>query len=174
MIQAHDLSKNFSVGGGLFGRPDYVHAVDSVTFSVERGETFGLVGESGCGKSTLGRLLIRLIEPTGGVVRFDGIDLTKASTSEMRSMRRRMQTVHQNPYAAIDPRMRARDVVARAVEMGLDILDPVQISADGMEPEYLKSEFGDRPYPGLYGKGGKSQIHYHFGRYLRRSGGLHY
>jgi oligopeptide transport system ATP-binding protein len=113
MIQARNLSKNFSVGGGLFSRPDYVHAVDSVSFSVDRGETFGLVGESGCGKSTLGRLLIRLIEPTGGVVHFDGVDLTKASTSEMRSMRRRMQIVHQNPYAAIDPRMRASDVVAQ-------------------------------------------------------------
>ena len=141
MIQAQNLSKNFSVGGSLFGRPDYVHAVDSVGFSVQRGETFGLVGESGCGKSTLGRLLIRLIEPTGGIVLFDGIDITKASTSEMRSMRRRMQIVHQNPYAAIDPRMRARDVVAQplivhkvldrkaARERAVELLEQVGLTA---------------------------------------------
>jgi oligopeptide/dipeptide ABC transporter ATP-binding protein len=90
-----------------------VHAVDSVDLSVRRGETFGLVGESGCGKSTLGRLLIRLIEPTSGEVHFDGIDLTQTSSSQMRSLRRRMQIVQQNPYAAIDPRMKARDVVAQ-------------------------------------------------------------
>ncbi len=113
LIEARELSKNFAVGGGLFSRPEYVHAVDAVSFSVQRGETFGLVGESGCGKSTLGRLLIRLIDPTGGAVLFDGVDLTEVSTAEMRAMRRQMQIVHQNPYAAVDPRMRARDVVAQ-------------------------------------------------------------
>jgi len=113
ILQAEDLSKRFSVGGGFLSRAEYVHAVDSVSFSVERGETFGLVGESGCGKSTLGRLLIRLLDASGGEVLFDGIDLTRTSSSQMRALRRRMQIVHQNPYAAIDPRMKAREVVAQ-------------------------------------------------------------
>ena len=113
ILLAKELSKQFPVGGGFLSRSEYVHAVDSVSFSVQRGETFGLVGESGCGKSTLGRLLIRLIDPSGGVVQFDGTDLTTLSASAMRSMRRRMQIVHQNPYAAIDPRMKAREVVAQ-------------------------------------------------------------
>jgi oligopeptide/dipeptide ABC transporter ATP-binding protein len=140
ILEVDSLTKRFPVGGGILTRPEYVHAVESVSFTVNRGETFGLVGESGSGKSTLGRLLIRLLDPTEGSVTFDGIDLTTLSSSGMRSLRSRMQIVQQNPYAAIDPRMKIGDVVAqpllvhRVVPRGqvkakvLDLLDQVGLT----------------------------------------------
>jgi peptide/nickel transport system ATP-binding protein len=88
-----------------------VKVVDDVSLSVRRGETLGLVGESGSGKSTIARMLLRLIEPTAGSVVFDGSDVLCASKRELRALRRRMQMVFQDPYAALDPRMRIRDIV---------------------------------------------------------------
>lgn len=85
--------------------------VRDVSLSLHRGETLGLVGESGSGKSTVARMMLRLIEPTSGSVRFDGIDVLRASHSQMRALRRRMQIVFQDPYAALDPRMRMRDIL---------------------------------------------------------------
>lgn len=86
--------------------------VDDVSFQIRRGETLGLVGESGSGKSTVARMLLRLVEPTAGVVRYGGVDLLAASSGEMRAMRRRMQIVFQDPFAALNPRMRVRDILA--------------------------------------------------------------
>jgi peptide/nickel transport system ATP-binding protein len=88
-----------------------VKVVDDVSLSVRRGETLGLVGESGSGKSTIARMLLRLIEPTAGSVVFDGSDVLCASKRELRALRRRMQMVFQDPYAAMNPRMRIRDIV---------------------------------------------------------------
>src|ERR1700721_2977988 len=89
-----------------------VRAVDAVSLEIEAGETLGLVGESGSGKSTLGRLVLRLIEPTSGSVRFDGHDLTAASHGEMRRLRRDMQIIFQDPFGSLDPRMRVEDILA--------------------------------------------------------------
>jgi ABC-type glutathione transport system ATPase component len=86
--------------------------VDDVSFAIRRGETLGLVGESGSGKSTVARMLLRLVEPTAGEVSYDGRDLLAASSQEMRGMRRRMQIVFQDPYAALNPRMRVREILA--------------------------------------------------------------
>ena len=85
---------------------DYVRAVDGIDFNIRRGEVFGLVGESGSGKTTTGRLVLRLLEPTGGRVTFDGTDLTSLNRQEMRRMRRRMQIIFQDPYASLNPRMK--------------------------------------------------------------------
>src|SRR5262245_10585835 len=98
LLQVEKLTKLFPVKQGLFGKPQFVHAVEGVSFYVRRGETLGLVGESGCGKSTLGRALIRLTEPTLGRILFDGQDLTKMPEPELRAVRRRMQIVFQDPY----------------------------------------------------------------------------
>jgi len=89
-----------------------VRAVDDVSLDIQAGETLGLVGESGSGKSTLGRLALRLIEPTSGSVQFDGQDLVSAGRSELRRLRRNMQIIFQDPFSALDPRMRVEDLVA--------------------------------------------------------------
>lgn len=96
-------------GGGAKGE---VRAVDGVSLQIQAGETLGVVGESGSGKSTLGRLLLRLIEPTSGSIRFGGQDVLAAGASELRRLRRDMQIIFQDPFGSLDPRMRVRDIVA--------------------------------------------------------------
>jgi peptide/nickel transport system ATP-binding protein len=86
--------------------------VDDVSFAIQRGETLGLVGESGSGKSTVARMLLRLVEPTAGEVKYEGRNLLDASPQELRTLRRRMQVVFQDPYAALNPRMRVREILA--------------------------------------------------------------
>jgi peptide/nickel transport system ATP-binding protein len=118
LVEVSDLKKHFVVGGGLLGGARaVVRAVDGVTFQIRRGETLGLVGESGCGKSTLGRTLLRLIEPTGGAVRFEGADFLSLSPAELRRVRRHAQIVFQDPYASLNPRMRVGAIVAEGLEI---------------------------------------------------------
>ena len=113
LLDVTDLRKTFPARTGLFGNViDHVHAVDGVSFSIAEGRTLGLVGESGCGKSTVGRAILRLIEPSGGAVRFEGNDIVGLPADRMRELRRRMQIVFQDPYSSLNPRKRAGDIVA--------------------------------------------------------------
>lgn len=106
LLEVRNLSKRFPVRGGILGSTvGHVQAVDNVSFSINRGETLGLVGESGCGKSTLGRTILRLIEPSAGQVFFEGVDIARLNARAMRTMRRRMQIIFQDPYASLNPRM---------------------------------------------------------------------
>jgi oligopeptide/dipeptide ABC transporter ATP-binding protein len=113
MLEVVGLAKHFPITGGLIGRArGHVRAVDGVSFAIARGETLGLVGESGCGKSTTGKVVLRLIEPTSGAIRLDGIDITSLSQVALRDHRRNMQVVFQDPYASLNPRATAGAIVA--------------------------------------------------------------
>ncbi|NQD67241.1 dipeptide ABC transporter ATP-binding protein [Bacillus haikouensis] len=105
LLKVENLKKHFPITGGILGRPvSSVKAVDGVSFTVNKGETLGIVGESGCGKSTTGRMLMRLIDPSEGRVTFEDRELTSLSNSEMRKIRREIQMVFQDPYASLNPR----------------------------------------------------------------------
>ncbi|OIU68831.1 ABC transporter ATP-binding protein [Rossellomorea aquimaris] len=105
LLKVENLKKHFPITGGILGRPvSSVKAVDGVSFTVNKGETLGIVGESGCGKSTTGRMLMRLIDPSEGKVTFEDRELTTLSNSEMRKIRREIQMVFQDPYASLNPR----------------------------------------------------------------------
>jgi oligopeptide/dipeptide ABC transporter ATP-binding protein len=112
LLEVTDLVKHYPVRAGVLRRGvGIVHAVDGVSFSLSKGETLGLVGESGCGKSTVARSVLRLVEPTSGQIRIDGRDITHLSKSELRPVRRTMQIVFQDPFASLNPRMSAGDIV---------------------------------------------------------------
>jgi oligopeptide/dipeptide ABC transporter ATP-binding protein len=112
LLAVHDLKKHFPIHAGVFSRVSgQVYAVDGVSFEIGRGETLGLVGESGCGKSTVGRTLLKLVEPTDGRIIVDGDDITEFGPTAMLPYRRRMQMIYQDPYASLNPRMSAGEIV---------------------------------------------------------------
>src|ERR1700756_3693844 len=114
LLEIRNLTKTFPHSESLFGGESRgeVRAVDDVSLDIHAGETLGLVGESGSGKSTLGRLILRLIEPTSGSVRLNGLDLLSASRGQMRLLRRDLQIIFQDPFASLDPRFRVEDIIA--------------------------------------------------------------
>ncbi len=113
LLEVEDLVKQFHVGGAwLARRQRVIRAVDGVSFTLEPGETLGLVGESGCGKSTTGRLILRLIEPSAGNIRFEGRDLLALSPHELWAARQRLQIVFQDPFGSLNPRMRVGRIIA--------------------------------------------------------------
>ena len=121
LFRIENLRKYFSVkGGGLLSRKQYVQAVESVSFSIYKGETLGIVGESGCGKSTLGRAIIRLLEPTSGKIVYDGQTIFDSSAKiavPMLPYRRKMQIIFQDPSASLDPRMTVSEIVGEALDI---------------------------------------------------------
>lgn len=119
LLEVNNLKMYFPVSSGiLFQRAvAYIKAVDGISFSVKRGETFGLVGESGCGKTTLGRCILQLYRPTEGEIIFEGQELTKLSSKEMRAMRRQMQVIFQDPYSSLNPRMTAGDIIGEPLDV---------------------------------------------------------
>lgn len=112
LLRVDNLVKHFPILAGIFQRQvGVVHAVDGISFNIQRGETFGLVGESGCGKSTAGRSILQLHRPTSGKVFFNDVELVSLKSDELRKMRRRMQMIFQDPYASLNPRMTIREIV---------------------------------------------------------------
>ena len=118
LLEVQNLKVHFPVRRALFSRAkQFVKAVDDVSFHIEPGETLGLVGESGCGKTTLGRAIVRLIEPAGGTVVFDGDDITRLEGAALRARRRKLQMIFQDPHGSLNPRMTAGEAVGEAIDI---------------------------------------------------------
>jgi len=116
LLEVRDLQKHFPVGGSLFGKTrGVVKAVDGISFTINPGETLGLVGESGCGKTTTSRLVLAAEEPTAGTIEFEGRNVAELSGAERQSYRRKVQVVFQDPYSSLSPRMRVGDIIAEPI-----------------------------------------------------------
>jgi peptide/nickel transport system ATP-binding protein len=160
LVSAKGLTKHFPMRGGVFGRArGAVRAVEDVSLDVMPGETLGLVGESGCGKSTTGRLILRLLEPTAGQVRFDGRDVFALNGKELRQLRRRMQIIFQDPFSSLNPRM----TIGAIVREGLTIHKIAEgAEADRrvgqlLEEVGLRAEYADR-YPHEFSGGQRQRV----------------
>lgn len=117
LLKVEGLKQYYPVSDGLFGTKAFVKAVDGVDFEVKKGEVFGIVGESGCGKSTLGKAICKLIEPTDGKIILDGEDIRGYNSKKMRSVRKKVQMVFQDPYASLNPRMSIHDILAEPLQI---------------------------------------------------------
>jgi len=160
LLQVKNLKKYFPIKGGILSKTvGHVQAVDDISFDLYPGETVGLVGESGCGKSTAARTILRLIEPTGGEVFFEGQDILKLGKKPMRALRRQMQIIFQDPYASLNPRMTVASIVGEPLEIHkiakgrakeervANILEKV-----GLRPEHM------RRYPHEFSGGQRQRI----------------
>jgi len=161
LVQVRDLVKHFPIRQGIIMQKQVgaVRAVDGISFDVYKGETLGLVGESGCGKSTTGRTVIQLFRPTAGSVAFDGVDLVNLKGNELRLLRRKMQMIFQDPYASLNPRMTAGEIVGEPllihrVVKDAEIEDRV---ANLLEMVGLNPSFADR-YPHEFSGGQRQRI----------------
>jgi len=145
LLEVRDLVKHFPIRRGLLSRVvGQVHALDGIRLRVFKGQTLGLVGESGCGKTTAGKTILKLIEPTGGTIRYEGTDITHYSRQQMKSLRRRMQIIFQDPFSSLNPRHTVGAIIAAPLEIhGLvpasekedriaDLLRKVGLSATAM------------------------------------------
>ncbi len=160
LLEAEGLVKHFPAKYSLLGRPtSYVKAVDGVSFSIDRGETLAIVGESGCGKSTVSRLVLRLIEPDAGAIRFEGRDLLAMDANELRAFRRDAQIIFQDPYASLNPRMTVGQILTEPLALH-DLVRPEQrrgrveelLRLVGLEPRF------SRRYPHEFSGGQRQRI----------------
>jgi oligopeptide/dipeptide ABC transporter ATP-binding protein len=157
LVELEHLTKQFAVRQGIFAREKAkVHAVTDVSLTVRRGETLGIVGESGCGKSTTARLMLRLLEPTSGTVRFDGTDISTLSHRALRPLRREMQMIFQDPYASLNPRKTVGQIVGApfAIHGVKDAKRRVQelLETVGLSPEHYNR------YPHEFSGGQRQRI----------------
>ncbi|RLG83958.1 MAG: oligopeptide ABC transporter ATP-binding protein [Thermoprotei archaeon] len=155
ILVVKDLKKYFSVRGSLFKK---VRAVDGVSFELEHGETFGVVGETGCGKSTLGRTVLRLLEPTAGKIIFENKDVTKLKGAELKEFRRKAQMVFQDPHSSLNPRMTIAEILLEPLkEHGIHVDEPERFLVENLEMVGLGKEHLYR-YPHELSGGQKQRV----------------
>ncbi len=160
ILEVRDLRKYFPIKKGVFSRTiGHVKAVDGVSLSIRKGETLGLVGESGCGKTTTGRLILRLIDPTGGKVTFDGLDIFSLEKKQIRAIRRRMQIIFQDPYSSLNPRMTVGGMLKEAIKIhklvpkdGIKDRIAELLRVVGLSPDHI------RRYPHEFSGGQRQRI----------------
>ncbi len=161
IVEVKDLKMYFPVRRGLFKRKVAdVKALDGVSFSIKAGETLGLVGESGCGKTTVGRCITRLYKPTEGSIVFDGKDISKSSDRDMRSVRRRLSMVFQDPYSSLNPRMSSGEIVGEPLKIHKLVKDKKEYRervAELMAMTGLRPDMADR-YPHEYSGGQRQRL----------------
>jgi oligopeptide transport system ATP-binding protein len=160
LVEAIGLSKHFKTRRGLFSSATggVVHAVDQVSLRIETGETMGLVGESGCGKSTVARLMVRLLEPSAGTLKLDGIDLLELEGQSLRAMRKSFQMVFQDPVGSFNPRMRVVDIVAEPLSyLGVPREERQERAREALELVGLTRQQSDR-YPHQFSGGQRQRI----------------
>lgn len=160
LLEVKDLKKWFPAKKSPFSREKiYIKAVDGVSFTLNEGETLGVVGESGCGKSTMGRSVLRLLEPTGGQVLFNGVDYTALKDKELRDSRKDLQIIFQDPYASLDPRMTIGDIIAEPLDIQLKLpaKERMQRVLETMERAGLNTRFVNR-YPHEFSGGQRQRI----------------
>lgn len=160
LLEVKDLKKWFPAKKSPFSREKvFIKAVDGVSFTLNEGETLGVVGESGCGKSTMGRLVLRLLEPTGGQVIFNGVDYTALKDKELRDSRKELQIIFQDPYASLDPRMTIGDIIAEPLDIQLKLpaKERMQRVLETMERAGLNTRFVNR-YPHEFSGGQRQRI----------------
>jgi oligopeptide transport system ATP-binding protein len=159
LLEVEGLEKHFGGGTTLFGAAKpVVRAVDDLSFTLHRGETLGIVGETGSGKSTLARLVLQLIRPSAGRIRFEGQDVTGHSAAEVRALRRRMQMVFQDPYGSLDPRMTAGSIIAEPLAVhGTPRAEIAGRVAEVMHQVGLSPAMADR-YPHEFSGGQRQRI----------------
>jgi oligopeptide/dipeptide ABC transporter ATP-binding protein len=160
LVVAEDLEVDFPVRGGIFQRQvGTVRAVAGVNLTIDRGETVGLVGESGCGKSTLGRALVRLLEPTGGKIIFEGQDMTDVSGSKLKQFRSKAQIVFQDPYSSLDPRTQVGNSIAEGLRLhGMKDKDERRARVDEMLELVGLPKSAAQRYPHEFSGGQRQRI----------------
>lgn len=158
-LKVQDLKMYFPVKNGLFSKPRQLKAVDGVSFAIPQGKTMGLVGESGCGKTTVGRTILKLYQPTGGKIIFQGEDLTDLTDTQMLPFRKKMQMIFQDPYTSLDPRMTVESIIAEPIR-ALKLYGPAEcrdrvrelIQMVGLKPDHLNR------YPHEFSGGQRQRI----------------
>jgi len=160
LIQVEHLTKFFPVRGGVLQRVRaWVQAVDDVSFDILEGETLGLVGESGCGKTTVGRTMLRLLEPTGGRVMFDGVEVFRLRGGDLKAMRRNMQIIFQDPYSSLDPRMPVGESVAEGLRIHrIGTPSEQRVMVQDMLRKVGLEEYHARRYPHEFSGGQRQRI----------------
>ena len=178
LLEIRNLKKHFRVGGGMFGsmmgKKEYLKAVDGISLSIERGTTYGLVGESGCGKSTTAKMVLMLEEPTEGEIFFEGKDAINADKDAKRHYKSSVQAVFQDPWSSLNPRMKIENIIAEPLEVNTTMTrGEIHTKVGNILEEVGLQQYQAELYPHEF-SGGQSQIQNCFPEFALLAGKLLY